>query len=91
MKAINTLLLIFSITFLYSQEEITTEQWLADIEFLQEKVHQDYPFLFKKINGEEWNQLVEDLKTNLPKLDEHEIANWYCQTYFSFSLWSHQS
>ena len=32
-----------------AQEKITSQQWQADLDYLQEHVHSEYPFLFKKI------------------------------------------
>ncbi len=56
-----------------AQEKPTTEQWQADLDYLQEQVHSEYPFLFKKITQEAWDKQVADLRAEIPTLTEHEI------------------
>ena len=56
-----------------AQEKPTTEQWQADLDYLQEQVHLEYPFLFKKITQEAWDKQVADLRAEIPTLAEHEI------------------
>ncbi len=56
-----------------AQEKLTSGQWQADLDYLQEQVHGEYPFLFKKINQEAWDKQVADLRAEIPTLAEHEI------------------
>ncbi|MEM9361342.1 MAG: hypothetical protein AAGA43_01855 [Bacteroidota bacterium] len=56
-----------------SQEKITSEQWQDDLDYLQEQIHSEYPFLFKKITQKEWDKQVENLRAEIPTLSEHEI------------------
>lgn len=59
---------------LHAQAEITPDQWREDLRFLQKTVHDDYPFLFKKITAEEFDASVEELNDQIPKLQQHEIV-----------------
>ena len=57
-----------------AQSTLTATQWQADLKFLQETVHKDYPFLFKKTTKEAFDSDVETLYNNIPNLEEHEIV-----------------
>lgn len=57
----------------FAQETITSKQWQEDLKFLQQKVHNDHPFLFKKIKQTEWDSEVEKFYQQIPNLQEHEI------------------
>ena len=57
----------------YSQSKFTTQQWQNDLKFLQETVHKDYSFLFKKTTSEEFDEKVEQLYNDIPNLSDHEI------------------
>ena len=56
-----------------AQNHLTTSQWQEDLKFLQETVHQDYPFLFKKTTAEIFDAEVATLHSKIPNLQEHEI------------------
>lgn len=56
-----------------AQEKLSAEQWQADLDYLQNQVHTEYPFLFKKITQEAWDKQVADLRAEIPTLTEHEI------------------
>lgn len=70
-----TLLLFacFAISTTYTQTTLTAKDWQEDLRFLQQTVHQDYPFLFKKTTAEAFDAAVEKLYAEIPKLQEHEI------------------
>ncbi len=53
--------------------DLTPDQWQEDLRFLQSTIHQDYPFLFKKISAEAFDQEVEELHDQIPDLQNHEI------------------
>lgn len=57
-----------------AQSTLTAKQWQDDLKFLQETVHNDYSFLFKKITKEAFDADVEILHNNIPNLQEHEIV-----------------
>jgi len=57
-----------------SQTTLTAKDWQVDLKFLQETVHSDYPFLFKKTTVEEFDKAVEQLHNDIPNLQEHEIV-----------------
>ena len=56
-----------------AQEKLSAQQWQADLDYLQKQVHEEYPFLFKKITREAWDKQVADLRAEIPKLAGHEI------------------
>ena len=70
-----SLLIISSLFFLSSQAQIglSSTQWQEDLRFLQNTIHQDYPFLLKKISKEDFDASVEKLHADIPNLEEHEI------------------
>jgi tetratricopeptide (TPR) repeat protein len=69
-------LLLFCL-FIYSnsftQTAITAANWQADLRFLQETVHKDYPFLFKKTTAAEFDAEVEKLYKAIPAMQPHEV------------------
>lgn len=74
MKKLSLLLLcglFFSQTF--AQLNPSAADWQADLHFLQETVHKDYSFLFKKITAGQWDAEVEKLNQAIPAMQEHEI------------------
>jgi len=71
---------IFTIAFflilgntLIAQQTFTTQQWQEDLRFLQQTVHSDFPFLFKKVEKEKWDAEVEKLYAEIPDLEDHEV------------------
>jgi len=46
--------------------------WQADLRFLQETVHRDYSFLFKKVTAADFDAAVENLYKAMPGMQEHE-------------------
>ena len=54
-------------------QKISAEDWQADLRFLQKTVHSDYPFLFKKVTAEKFDQEVEKLYQAIPKMEKHEV------------------
>lgn len=57
----------------HSQTNLTKQQWQEDLRFLQKTIHNDYPFLFKKITKDTFDAKVEALNKEIPNLQEHEI------------------
>ncbi|NIX65403.1 tetratricopeptide repeat protein [Gaetbulibacter sp. S0825] len=57
----------------HTQTNLTAAQWQEDLKFLQETVHQDYSFLFKKTTADIFNSEVAKLHNDIPNLQEHEI------------------
>ncbi len=57
----------------FGQQTPSTEQWQEDLLFLQETVHSDYPFLFKKVKKETWDAEVVKLYAEIPNLEPHEV------------------
>ncbi|MEL6251472.1 MAG: tetratricopeptide repeat protein [Bacteroidota bacterium] len=70
-----TFLIINCLIFLSAQAQIglSSTQWQEDLRFLQTTIHQEYPFLLKKISKEDFDASVEKLHTEIPNLQEHEI------------------
>ncbi len=65
------LLLLLCSTSCIGQE--TTINWQDDLRFLQQTVHEDYPFLFKKVTVEAFDTAVESFHQEIPSLEQHEI------------------
>ncbi len=57
-----------------AQSTLTDTQWQDDLKFLQETIHNNYSFLFKKTTKEAFDAEVETLYNNIPNLEEHEIV-----------------
>lgn len=64
---------LISSTQLCAQNSLTTAQWQEDLQFLQDQVHTEYPFLFKKIKQSVWDAEVEKFRAAIPSLEDHEI------------------
>lgn len=63
--------LMFQVT---AQSKFTAKQWQEDLKFLQQTVHSDYSFLFRKTSAEEFDNAVKTLHDKIPTLQEHEIT-----------------
>lgn len=74
MRLIIALLLSCSLLGVKAQSDLTAEDWRDDLKHLQETVHADYPFLFKKTTAEEFDQAVNKLHKEIPQLEAHEIV-----------------
>ncbi|MEZ4990493.1 MAG: tetratricopeptide repeat protein [Saprospiraceae bacterium] len=67
-------LLLVCVTFsLRAQTDLSPEAWREDLRFLQHTVHQDYPFLFKKVDAETFDKEVEKLYKAIPQIEDHEV------------------
>ena len=64
---------LFLLPTLEAQDTLSPEDWQEDLRFLQEAIHKDFPFLFKKISAEEFDQAVETFHASIPELETHEI------------------
>ncbi len=68
---------LFILAFSYqvqSQATLTAQQWQEDLSFLQETVHKDYAFLFKKTTKEEFDRAVASLHKAIPEMQDHEVV-----------------
>ncbi|MGB5509187.1 tetratricopeptide repeat protein [Robiginitalea sp.] len=59
-------------TFLQAQE-LTSEQWQEDLDYLQKTIHDEYAFLFKKISASDFDGEVGALRAVIPELEDHEV------------------
>jgi tetratricopeptide (TPR) repeat protein len=84
MRNLIIILILFLSSAAFSQINSTSAQWEEDLRFLQNTVHKDYPFLFKKTSAENFNNRVEELSKNIPKLKEHEIITKMASLVSSF-------
>lgn len=57
----------------FGQKSLTAAQWQEDLRFLQQTVHDTYPFLFKKITAEAFDAEVEAFHKAIPNMAAHEI------------------
>lgn len=82
-------LTFLSICFLFlfkveAQTDLTAADWQADLRFLQQTVHKDYPFLFKKTTAEQFDAEVEKLHQAIPAMQPHEILAGFGRLVASF-------
>ena len=70
---LSVVLLLACTVFGIAQEELTTAQWQADVDFLKEEVHTNFPFLFKKVSAEEWDAAATEFRNTIPNLAPHEV------------------
>ncbi len=56
-----------------AQEKITSLQWQEDLRFLQNTVHKDYPFLFKKTTATDFDKAIEEFHATIPQMQDHEV------------------
>jgi len=64
---------VIGFTTLFAQTKITSTDWQADLRFLQQTVHKDYPFLFKKTTAFEFDKAIDSFHDDIPKMQDHEI------------------
>lgn len=57
-----------------SPVNLTAADWQSDLKFLQQTVHKDYSFLFKKVKAEEFDAAVDKLYNAIPSMKEHEVV-----------------
>lgn len=53
-------------------EKLTAADWQSDLRFLQQTVHKDYSFLFKKVTAADFDATVEKLYKEMPGMKDHE-------------------
>lgn len=68
----------------FAQNELTASDWQADLKFLQDKVHTDYPFLFKKTTKADFDAAVKKLHAGIPSMEDHEIVMGFARIVSSF-------
>ena len=67
-----------------AQTALRPADWQADLRFLQDTVHEDYPFLFDKITAARFDEMVEELHAAIPGLEPHEIVAGLARIVSSF-------
>ena len=67
-----------------AQDKLSAADWQADLTFLQETVHQDYSFLFKKTTAEAFDKKVAKLSTGIPSMQQHEVIAGLARIVSSF-------
>ncbi|MBB4080950.1 tetratricopeptide (TPR) repeat protein [Lewinella aquimaris] len=73
-RAILIYLCFFTVVPAFSQIDLPPEAWREDLRYLQRTVHDDYPFLFKKVTPEAFDAAVEKLYQGIPNLQDHEVV-----------------
>jgi hypothetical protein len=73
MRTLLVLVAAFSLSTAQLTAQVTTDQWLNDLDHLQQTVNNDYPFLFKKVTPDRFNQEVEELRKDIPGLADHQV------------------
>ena len=87
MKTLSTLLLAFCLVWIHAsaqQPMLSADDWRSDLAFLQETVHKEYPFLFKKITAVQFDSAVNQLHQDIPRLQPHEIVAGLARIVASF-------
>ncbi len=84
MKKIVYLIVCLFIFQTHAQQKLTASDWQNDLKFLQQTVHKDYSFLFKKTTAEAFNKKVNALHKAIPTLKEHEIIAGLARIVSSF-------
>jgi len=56
-----------------AQQKFTSSQWQEDLRFLQNTVHKDYPFLFKKTTAAAFDEAIAEFDKSIPQMQDHEI------------------
>lgn len=79
----SALFLLFTFS-LQAQSKFTAKEWQEDLRFLQQTIHKDYPFLFKKIEAADFDTAVDNFYNQIPKLEEHEILVGFSRIVSSF-------
>jgi tetratricopeptide (TPR) repeat protein len=64
--------------------KLTASDWQSDLKFLQQTVHKDYPFLFKNIKAEQFDEAVDKLHKAIPSMKEHEVLAGIARIVSSF-------
>ena len=75
-KIFKTIIVVFLCAFSFqvnAQKTLTAAEWQEDLRFLQETVHEDYSFLFKKVTAEKFDDEVEMLYKTIPNMAGHEV------------------
>ncbi|MGL5711539.1 MAG: S41 family peptidase [Paraclostridium sp.] len=57
----------------YEERVLSDEQWIEDIEYLDDKLRTYQDDLFKNISEEEWNKNLDDLKSEVSNLSDTDI------------------
>lgn len=55
-----------------SVDKLTAADWQSDLRFLQQTVHQDYSFLFKKVTAKDFDKEVENLYKLMPAMSDNQ-------------------
>ena len=66
-------IIFYSLSISLPAQALTPLQWQEDLRFLQQTLHNDYPFLFKKIDKASFDASVEGLHDAIPRMEPHEI------------------
>jgi len=85
MKNIRLLFLLGLLPFyLSAQTNLSIKEWQADLHFLQQTVHQEYPFLFRKVSAKDFDAAVEKLNKDIASLERHQIITRMASLVASF-------
>ena len=58
---------------LSAQDTLSSYHWQEDLRFLTETVHDEYDFLFKKVEKSQFDSAVQKLFAEIPHLESHEV------------------
>lgn len=57
----------------YEEQVLSDVQWIEDIDYLDNKLKEYHPDLFKFISEDKWNKNIENLKSEVPELSDTSI------------------
>ncbi len=69
---------------LAAQQKFTASQYQEDLRFLQENVHKNFPFLFKKTTAEAFDTQVEKFYKAIPNMADHEVLVGFAKLVATF-------
>ncbi|NNJ88131.1 MAG: tetratricopeptide repeat protein [Eudoraea sp.] len=69
---------------LHAQQKFTSTQYQEDLRFLQKNVHENFPFLFKNITSEAFDEKVEDFYKAITNMADHEVLVGFNKVVASF-------
>jgi len=83
-NALCIVFLFFIFFDLSAQTSFTTEQYREDLRFLQENIHKNFSFLFKKTTATDFDAEVEKLYDQIPQMQPHEVLVGFNRIVASF-------
>ncbi len=65
-------------------DQLTAADWQSDLRFLQQTIHKDYSFLFKKVSIDDFNKEVDKLYKSIPSMSDNQRIAGFARIISSF-------